>query len=39
MFVLGLASIYDGLVTVLSLGFYTTDVRAWLLFEYFDEVQ
>lgn len=36
MLLLALASIYDGLVTILSLGFYTTDIRAWLLFEVFE---
>ena len=36
LIVLALASIYDGLVTVVSLGHLTTDVRAWLLFDVFE---
>ena len=33
---LALASIYDGLVTVVSLGYLTTDIRQWLLFTVFE---
>ena len=36
-FALGLGSLYEGLVLVLSLGYLTVDTRAWLLFEAFDE--
>ncbi len=37
-FVLGLATIYEGLVITLSLGFLTVDTRlAWLLHEHNDE--
>jgi hypothetical protein len=37
LLLLGLASIYEGLVAVLSLGFYTTDIRSYLLFDYFED--
>jgi hypothetical protein len=37
LIVLGAASIYDGLITVVSLGYLTTDIRAWLLFDVFEE--
>jgi len=33
--VLGLASIYEGLVFVLSLGFLSVDIRSWLLIRSF----
>lgn len=33
----GLAALYEGLVTVLSLGYLTTDVRGWVLFEWLDD--
>lgn len=36
LFVLGVATVYEGLVGVLSLGFCTVETRAWLLFEVFD---
>ncbi len=35
MLVLGLASIYEGLVVLLSAGYLTTDIRAYLLFDVF----
>ena len=34
--VIGLASIYEGLVEVLSLGYLTTHVRGWVLFDFLD---
>jgi hypothetical protein len=37
MILLGLASIYEGLLEVCSLGYLTTDLGSWLLFEYFEE--
>ena len=33
---LGAATIYEGLVSVLSLGFCVVETRAWLLFDVFD---
>lgn len=36
LFVLAMATVYEGLVGVLSLGFCTVETRAWLLFEVFD---
>jgi len=33
VFLLGLATIYDGLVMTLTLGHCITNIRAWLLFE------
>ncbi len=37
LFVLGVATVYEGLVAVLSLGFCMVETRAWLLFEVFDQ--
>jgi hypothetical protein len=34
---LGLGTIYEGLIMVLSLGFLTVNTRAWMLFELFEE--
>lgn len=36
IFVIGLIEIFSGLVSVLSLGFLTSDLKAWYLF-YFKE--
>jgi hypothetical protein len=36
-FLLGLGTIYEGLVMTLSLGYLTVDTRAWLLFDVFDD--
>jgi hypothetical protein len=35
--VLGLGTIFEGLVMTLSLGYFNVDTRAWLLFEVFDD--
>lgn len=37
LLLLGIASLYEGLVAVLSLGLYTTDIRSYLLFDYFED--
>lgn len=37
LFVVGLASIYEGLVIALSLGYFTVDTRAWVLFDLFED--
>lgn len=37
MIMLGLGSIYEGLVIVLSLGYLNTNIRGWMLFTWFDE--
>lgn len=34
---IGLASVYEGLVMALSLGYLNVDTRAWLLFDVFDD--
>jgi len=34
---LGLGTIYEGLVMVLSLGYLNVETRSWLLFEVFDD--
>ncbi len=34
---LGLATIWEGLVITLSLGFLTVSTRAWILFEVMDQ--
>lgn len=39
LFVLGVATIYEGLVGVLSLGYCVVDTRAWLLFDVFDRYE
>lgn len=36
-FLLGLGTVYEGLVMVLSLGFLTVETRSWLLFDVFDD--
>jgi hypothetical protein len=35
--VLGLGTIYEGLVMVLSLGFLNVETRSWMLFNLFEE--
>jgi hypothetical protein len=35
--VIGLAAIYEGLVSVLSLGYLNTDIRGWVLFDLFGD--
>lgn len=37
MFVVGMAEIVQGLVTVLSLGFWRIELTAWLLFYVFED--
>jgi len=37
LFVLGIATIYEGLVAALSLGFWSVETRSWLLFDVFDD--
>ena len=37
MFLLGLAGLYDSLVMIFTLGLYTTQARAWLLFDVFTQ--
>lgn len=37
LFVLGLASIFEGMVLVLSLGYLTVETRCWVLFELFED--
>ncbi len=34
---LGLGTVYEGLVMVLSLGYYSVDTRAWLLFDLWED--
>lgn len=34
---LGLATIYEGLVITLSLGFLTVETRAWIMFDVWDD--
>lgn len=36
-FALGIATIFEGLVMTLSLGYLTVDTRVWLMFEVFDD--
>lgn len=35
--VLGVATIWEGLVMVLSLGYLNVNTRAWLLFDFFED--
>jgi hypothetical protein len=37
IFRIGIASIIEGLIEVLSFGRLTSDIRAWVLFEYEDD--
>lgn len=37
LFVIGLASLYEGVVAVLSLGYLTVDTRSWVLFSIFGD--
>lgn len=34
---LGVACIYEGLVAVLSLGYLNTNIRGWMLFDFFED--
>lgn len=34
---LGLGTVYEGLVMVLSLGYLSVDTRSWLLFDVFED--
>lgn len=36
-FAVGLGSLFEGAVIVLSLGYLNVEVRSWLLFEVFDD--
>jgi hypothetical protein len=36
-FLIGLGTVYEGLVIALSLGWLTINTRAWLLFDLFDD--
>lgn len=37
LWLLGVCSIIEGLIVVLSLGFLNSDIRAWFLFDFLDE--
>jgi hypothetical protein len=37
LFILGLLTIYEGLVATLSLGFFSVDCRAWYLFDVMED--
>lgn len=36
LFILGLLTVYEGLVAVLSLGYLSVEVRSWYLFDIMD---
>jgi len=36
LFILGLITIYEGLVSAISLGYLSVDTRAWYLFDVMD---
>lgn len=38
MFVIGLVTLYEGIVLVLSLGFLNVDARAWVLFDHYGDL-